>query len=136
MDFTAKLIMELPETGGTSQRGTQWRKKSWVLETFGQYPRKVKVDAMNASIDRIHMEPGKTYNVSVDAESREYNDRWYTDLRVYAATEVPEPSAGISQTSSAPADPFSSPASPSDPFAGTASPFTTDNNEDGDDLPF
>lgn len=138
MELTAKVIMELPETGGVSQRGNQWRKKSWVLETFGQYPRKVKIDAMNATIDNLNLQIGRTYTVSLDAESREYNDRWYTDLRAYAAREAQDPNAyNAGPVSQQPqmgaqgADPFAAAAS-ADPFASAAANF----KDEGDDLPF
>lgn len=139
MEFTGKLILELPEEGGTSQRGNQWRKKGWVLETFGQYPKKVKVDAFNNAIDNIHMTPGKTYTVSVDAESREFNGRWYTDLRIYACREAQDPQPNYTQgvTPAAPAAPAANPfaaapAAPADPFASAAAGF----KDEGDDLPF
>lgn len=139
MDLTGKLILELPEEGGTSQRGNQWRKKGWVLETFGQYPKKVKVDAFNAGIDNIHMTVGNTYTVSVDAESREFNGRWYTDLRIYAAHEAqaPQPTFAANPAPTAPAapaaDPFASaPAAQNDPFTAAAGSF----KDEGDDLPF
>ncbi len=136
MDLTAKVIMELPETGGVSQRGNQWRKKSWILETFGPYPKKVKVDAMNAQIDNLGLQIGKTYTVSVDAESREFNDRWYTDLRAFSAREVQEPN-GAYPAAPAPAAPASV---ANDPFAGaSADPFapaSSDFKDESDDLPF
>ena len=62
-----------------------------MLETFGQYPRKVKFDLFGDRIDQVRLEAGKSYKVSVDAESREFNGRWYTDLRAYAAQEMGAP---------------------------------------------
>lgn len=139
MEIEGKIILDLPEEGGTSKAGNLWRKKSWVLETFGQYPRKVKFDLFGDRIDNIHIEAGKVYKVSVDAESREFNGRWYTDLRAYAAQEVGMPPIQQQSSAAAPfggapaqsaqpaaADPFASTAQPSDPFA----------SGDTDDLPF
>ncbi len=91
MEIEGKIILDLPEEGGTSKAGNLWRKKSWVLETFGQYPRKVKFDLFGDRIDQVRLEAGKSYKVSVDAESREFNGRWYTDLRAYAAQEMGAP---------------------------------------------
>lgn len=70
MEIEGKIILDLPEEGGTSKAGNLWRKKSWVLETFGQYPRKVKFDLFGDRIDQVRLEAGKSYKVSVDAESR------------------------------------------------------------------
>lgn len=136
MEIEGKIILDLPEEGGTSKAGNLWRKKSWVLETFGQYPRKVKFDLFGDRIDQVRLEAGKSYKVSVDAESREFNGRWYTDLRAYAAQEM-----GAPLMQQAPAQQFGSataaPAAPADPFAAAAAPAADPfASGDTDDLPF
>lgn len=136
MDFIGKVILDLPLEEGVSKANNPWRKKCWVLETFGNYPKKVKVDAFNAGVDNVKMEIGKVYNVSVDAESREFNGRWYTDLRVYAARETtPDGMPGQSQpVSAAPvADPFQSATPAANPFSSAAPESFKDQS---DDLPF
>ena len=142
MDIQGRVIMELPEEGGTSKAGNLWRRKGWVLETFGQYPRKVMFGAMNARIDQLHIEVGKVYTVSFDLESREFNGRWYTDVRAYAAVETAAPtpfggeaSYGAPAASAAPAAPaaqapFQNPQQMQQP----ANPF--DGGNETDDLPF
>lgn len=139
MEIEGKIILDLPEEGGTSKAGNLWRKKSWVLETFGQYPRKVKFDLFGDRIDSIRLEAGKVYKVSVDAESREFNGRWYTDLRAFAAQEIGAPqmqqAAPATQFSAAPAAPTQQ-SVPADPFASTAQPTDPFASGDTDDLPF
>lgn len=146
MEFVGRLIQVLPETSGTSRAGNPWKKKSWVAETFGQYPRKVKMDAMNGAADALFMEPGKVYSFSVDLESREYNDRWYTDVRVFRAVETVDPTMqGVGQPPvgntggvtppPAPVNPFAS----NDPFgtpATTGGPGAAFAEDSSDDLPF
>lgn len=85
MDFQGKCIQFIGETTGTSKAGNPWKKKEWVMETFGQYPRKVKVQCFGDRSDSINLEPGRDYTVFVDLESREFNGRWYTDVSVYRA---------------------------------------------------
>ena len=136
MEIEGNIIMDLPEEGGTSKAGNVWRKKSYVLETMGQYPRKAKFDIFGDRIDNFHFEIGKTYKVQVDVESREFNGRWYTDLRCFSAQETnlaaQQPQQQVSQpfggspAPSAPADPFGAPAAAADPFGSSES----------DDLPF
>lgn len=88
MEFQGKVIQFLGETSGVSSRnGNPWKKKEWVVETFGQYPRKVKIQCFGERADNINLEPGRDYTLSVDLESREYNGRWYTDVSVFRATE-------------------------------------------------
>ena len=83
MNFRARLIQFLGETGGTSKSGNVWKKKEWLVETDGQYPRKVKVQCFGEKSDAINLEPGKVYDLHVDLESREFGGRWYTDVSVY-----------------------------------------------------
>ena len=137
MEFVGRVIFDLPLEEGVSKANNPWRKKSWVLETFGNFPKKVKVDAFNAGVDNVHMEIGKVYNVSVDAESREFNGKWYTDLRVFAAREsmdAPQsnpfqnPAGGAPVAPAAPVAPVA-PAAPADPFGAPG-------QDSSDDLPF
>lgn len=144
MDFIGKVTDVLPVEEGVSARtGNPWKKKSWVAETFGQYPKKVKMDAMNANADSLVIEAGKVYNFSIDVESREYNGRWYSDIRVYRAVETvapgmgnpvdAQPQGGASFGNQPSANPFQNSA---DPFsAGGAAGGAAFGNET-DDLPF
>ena len=88
MDFQARVLQCLGETSGTSKTGKPWKKKEWVVETPGQYPRTVKVQCFNDRADNLILENGKDYNLFVDIESREFNGRWYTDVSVYRADEI------------------------------------------------
>ena len=98
MEIEGILIMDLPLEEGVSQRtGNPWRKKGWVIETLGQYPRKVKFDAFGEKIDTFNLELGKAYAVSVDVESREFNGRWYTDLRAYSCRPLDNAQPGTMQ---------------------------------------
>ncbi len=85
MELDGKIILDLGMQSGTSKAGREWKKREWVLETFGQFPRKVKFHVFGDRADTIGIEVGNSYTLSVDAESREFNDRWYTDISCYAA---------------------------------------------------
>lgn len=95
MDIQGKVIQFIGETSGVSKAGNPWKKKEWVIETFGQFPRKVKIQCFGDRADQINLEPGRDYTLYVDVESREYMGRWYTDVSVYRADEyVSTPSSG------------------------------------------
>lgn len=85
MEIEGKIILDLGLQSGMSKAGREWKKKEYVLETFGQYPRKVKFTVFGDRVDQIQLEAGNSYTLSVDVESREFNDRWYTDVNCYAA---------------------------------------------------
>lgn len=157
MEIEGRIIADLPLQQGVSKAGNPWKKKEWVLETFGNYAKKVKFDFFGDRVDSNHLELGKMYAISFDLESREFNGRWYTDVRAYAAREIQGPSAGAGypqqpygQPAAPAAAPFGQPASPSaSPFgaapaapsaapdfgAASAAPFDAASGET-DDLPF
>lgn len=116
---------------GVSKAGNSWKKKEWVLETFGNYPKKVKFTLFGDRATNIPLELGKSYVVSVDVESREFQGRWYTDVNAYAAREIAAPQVGM--PAAAPAMPGAAPAAPQ--FGGST-PFTQPAGEPTDDLPF
>ncbi len=98
MEIDGKIILDLGMQQGQSKAGRDWKKKEWVLETFGQYPRKVKFHIFGDKADTIQLEVGNSYTLSVDLESREFNGRWYTDVSCYAARPYsPTPQGGYPQ---------------------------------------
>ena len=49
----------------------------------GSFTRKICVTFFNKPEDVARLQEGAAYNVSVNIESREYNGRWYTDIRAW-----------------------------------------------------
>lgn len=90
MEITGKLIQKLPVQSGVSTSGNNWSKAEFVIETVEQYPKKVCANLWGdraKALDQFQI--GSLITVSFDLESREYNGRWYTDVkawRVDAAT--------------------------------------------------
>lgn len=76
------LKQVLPTAEGESARGP-WIRGGFVIETEGEYPTQIvftcfgeeRVNAVKGLI------VGQKINVTFTPESREYNGRWYTDLR-------------------------------------------------------
>lgn len=86
LEITGKLVKLLPEQSGQGRNG-RWVKQEFVVETQEQYPKKVCFSAWNDKIDALKsLTPGELLTVSFNAESREYNERWYTDLRAWKIT--------------------------------------------------
>jgi hypothetical protein len=80
MEIKGKIIEILPEQSGTSKNG-QWKKQEYILETEGQYAKKVCFNLWGEKIDQNPVKPGDLVTVHFDLESREFNGRWYTDVR-------------------------------------------------------
>ena len=82
MELTGKIIQILPEKSGASARGG-WRKQEYVIEIPGDYPKKVCFMVWGDRIDQFGIREGQELTVSIDLESREYNGRWYTDVKAW-----------------------------------------------------
>ena len=82
MEINGKIIELLPEKSGQSANGI-WRKQEYILETSSQYPKKVCFMAWGDKIDQFAIKQGESLVVSIDLESREYNGRWYTDVKAW-----------------------------------------------------
>lgn len=100
MEITGKIIAVLPEQGGVSKNGNEWKKQEYVLETHDQYPKKVCFQLFGADrIAQAAIQPGEELTVSFDIESREYMGKWYTNINAW---KVERPAAA--PMNAAPAD--------------------------------
>ena len=138
MEITGKIIQKLEPQSGTSKAGNAWKKQEYVLETTDSaYPRKVKFDFFGERADQYVFEVGDVITLSYDIESREFNGRWYTDIRGFKAMKEDPNMAGAP----APYPPAAgAPAPAPAPDAGMPAPPPADQPFDqggmGDDLPF
>ncbi|MGI6073926.1 MAG: DUF3127 domain-containing protein [Fermentimonas sp.] len=82
MELTAKLIQKLPLQKGNGRNG-EWKKQDIIVETDGQYPKKVCVSLWGNKFDNVELKEGNNYVISFDVESREFNGRWYTDVKAW-----------------------------------------------------
>ena len=82
MEISGKIIQVLDEQTGNGRNGI-WRKRDYILETGGQYPKKVCMTVWGDKIDQFGIQAGDEVNAGVEIESREYNGRWYTDVKAW-----------------------------------------------------
>ena len=138
MELEGKVILDLGLTSGTSKAGNAWKKREIVIETFSNFPRKVKLTLFGDRADTVKAEVGMSYSFSIDIDSREYMGRWYTDVSAFSSRQLGEQAAAqgannfgapatpgyveqtttetVTTTTSAPADPFGSSDSDDLPF--------------------
>jgi hypothetical protein len=116
MQLTAKLIQVLPLQTGSGKNG-QWKKQDIIVETEGQYPKKVCISIWGDKINESQLQVGAQLSISFDVESREYNGRWYTDVKAWKI----EPAGA---------------AKPGDPANDGGEYFDERPGEEKDDLPF
>ena len=149
MEISGKLIKILQEVRGESQRGP-WVRGGFVIETDGEYPRQVAFTTFGE--DRLAVVAGIPLNspviVTFMPESREWQDKWFTDLRCsriqsYIPGQMPPQATGYAwpaaapQAAAAPAAPMAAPQQPMTPPAAPAqpAPFASPLKPD-EDLPF
>lgn len=122
MEFEGIVYKILPMTQGTSSRG-DWQRQDVVFELPSEFSRKICVTFFNKPSDVAKLREGATFTVSVNVESREYNGRWYTDVRAWRL----QPKEAAGQSAAAPAMPEAAPLE--EPSYSTA-------QAEVDDLPF
>lgn len=109
LEFEGNLVKVLSEVTGQGKNGA-WVKQDFVLETEDQYPKKACFTAWgDKAADLKTFSLGEKLRVTFSVESREYNERWYTDLRAFridqvsrGASSAPASSQAQNQNSSAP----------------------------------
>lgn len=83
LEVTGKVTKVLEEMSGQGRNGT-WVKREFVIEIPSQYPRSVCFTSWGERAEVVKsLEEGEEVTVTFDPESREYNGRWYTDLKAW-----------------------------------------------------
>jgi hypothetical protein len=98
MEISGTVVSLLPMQTGQGKNGP-WKKQEFILETPGQYPKKVCLSLWGDKVDEIKISTGEKITASINIESREYNGRWYTEVRAWkvvrtseAQRDIPPPS--------------------------------------------
>lgn len=85
MELIGKLIKVLPEQSGQSEKGP-WVRGGFVIEfQDGEYPRNAAFTLFGENrINMVKSIPlGSMVRVQFSVNSREYQERWYTDLSCF-----------------------------------------------------
>ncbi|MBP5217791.1 MAG: DUF3127 domain-containing protein [Bacteroidales bacterium] len=114
LELEGKIKQKLSRQSGQSSRGA-WEKQEFILEyQDGNYPADVMVTAFGsdkvADLDRYQV--GDAVKVSFNLRAREYNGRWYNDVRLWkispagqnTAVQAPAPQAPAPGIDDMPAD--------------------------------
>ncbi|MDD2204106.1 MAG: DUF3127 domain-containing protein [Bacteroidales bacterium] len=136
MQLIAKLIEVLPVQTGEGRNGT-WKKQSIIVETTdSNYPKKICVVVWGDKANENILKIGNVLDISIDIESREFNGKWYTDVKAW---KIDMASNNNNQSNAQPQ---------AEPYAATSAPMNIppasvfDNNtfssasDDEGDLPF
>ena len=131
LELEGRIARKLGVQTGTSARGT-WSKQEFIFEyQEGNFPSQVCMNVWGddkvRELDKFQV--GDKVKVSFNLSSREYNGRWYTDVRAWRI----EPAAAAQPGGYAPQAAYAAPAAPSAPLP-TADDMSSPLSDD--DLPF
>lgn len=123
MDITGKIVKVLALQTGQGKTGNSWKKQEYVIEYGDQYPKQVCFNLWGDKVDQYALSEGDAVTIHFDIESREFNGRYYTDVKAWKVDKADAASAASVGSSGSKSE-----------FGMPAPDFL--NSDDKDDLPF
>lgn len=131
MEIVGKVVQLGTLIEGNSPRGP-WKKQELIIETIEQYPKKICLLCWNERVnDANSFFVGQTIKAQISIESREFNGKWYTDVRAFRF-DLDQPAAA-QPAAQQPMNPMQ-PQAPQQPLPPMNEDYFASDN--GDDLPF
>lgn len=83
LELKGKVVKVLPLESGEGKNGT-WKRQSFVINVPGEYPKDVCFQVFGEKVQLLNMlAEGQVVKVHFDASSREFNNKYYTNLTVW-----------------------------------------------------
>lgn len=134
MEFTGRIIKALePRSGVSARTGNPWKMQDFVIEeTMGQFPKRMVFNVFGEdNLNRFNIQEGQELTVSFDVNAREYNGRWFNDIRAWNVVPAAAAQPVAAAQPAAPFPPADQPAAqPAAPTPFEAAP------DESSDLPF
>ena len=135
MELTGRIIAVMePRSGVSARTGNPWMTQEYVIEVPGQYPKRCVFNLFGEDrIKQFNIQNGEDITIQFDIDAREYQGRWFNDIRAYNVIRGQQPVAAA-PVGTPGASPF-----PPQPDASTAPfPPAQEPTSEGsaDDLPF
>ena len=133
MQFQGRIYKLFPVQTGTSQRG-EWSRQDFIFEYFespnDRYADRVLLSVMNDRIKEYDLHEGDEVIIGFGHTTREYQGRYFNDVRLYHFEKVKQLTPTQPQPTPAPQQPQQAQIFPPQQVANKTMP------SDGDDLPF
>lgn len=125
LEISGKVVSKLQQQTGQGRNGA-WVKQDFIIETQEQFPKKVCVALWGDKVKELEQYAiGDSIKVSINIESREFNGRWYTDIKAWRmereGASAPQGGGNIPNMT---------------PLPNEVPPFVDSMQEPTDDLPF
>ena len=149
MQFQGRIYKLFPVQSGTSQRG-EWSRQDFIFEYFetpnDRYADRVLLSIMNDRIKEYDLHEGDEVIIGFGHNTREYQGRYFNDVRLYhfekvkqvGKTETPTAAAAAATAAAQPQQTVA-PSQAPQPAAQQGNLFPPENKtpaDNGDDLPF
>ena len=83
LEISGKLVAKLQQQSGQGKNGT-WIKQDFIIETQEQFPKKLCISLWgDKAKDLDNIAIGETLKAGINVESREFNGKWYTDVKAW-----------------------------------------------------
>ena len=129
MEFKGRIYKVLETTSGKSRDNKEWQKQEFIFEFFehdtDRYSDKVVLSVMNDRIREYDLHEGDEVMIGFGHSVREYNGRWFNDIRLYKLEKASKMPLFEEQAKEAPAY-----------TEGTQTVEPVQSDEENDPLPF
>ena len=82
MELKGKVTEICQAVTGEGKKGT-WQKQIFIIEDDGEYQKQKAIVVWNCKPDISDLRIGEEVIVSVNVESREFNENWFTDVKAW-----------------------------------------------------
>ncbi len=133
LELTGKVQQILEIQKGEGANGP-WQRGGFVIEYGDNFPKSVCCTVWGDKLNEVNaLQTGDLVKVSIDLQSREFNGRWYTDVRPWRIEKVE--TTTVVSGGSQPAKGATSPPPPPIEDNDTSQTSANDDSTE-DDLPF
>ncbi|MCE2615477.1 MAG: DUF3127 domain-containing protein [Phocaeicola sp.] len=90
MELAGKIIAVLePREGISKNTGNKWMVQTYVIETHDQYPKRMAFEVFGEDkIKQFNIQMGEELNVSFDIDARQWQDKWFNQIRAWKIDRV------------------------------------------------
>lgn len=86
--ITGTIVKVLPRESGQSNQGKSWQKQIYILQTNDQYPRTIAFSLWGDKVNQYSCSQGESVTVHITIESREFKERWYTEVQGWRVERI------------------------------------------------
>mgnify|MGYP000988653676 CR=1 FL=1 len=84
MEIQGKVYKVMEPVCGVSKSGNEWKKQEFLIETEGQYPKKICFEVFGEDkINEMNLHEGEMVRIYFEIEAKEWNGRWFNKVAAW-----------------------------------------------------